>query len=381
MKPNSYNILFLSSWYPNRLSPQNGDFVQRHAKAVSLYSKVVCFHVILDRNLDDKVEFVENSEDDFNEVLIYFNRQIFSRLFYIYYYFKGFNYIKNKFGKPNIIHANVLYPIGFISYLISWFYRIPYVVTEHWTGYAKGFFNDLSYVKKMLYRFFGKKAKKILPVTTDLKCQMIQSGIIGKYESVPNVVEVDIFKPTKTKRNDIKEILHVSNLNDDHKNVSGILRAIAQLKDIRKDFVLKIVHSEENLELVRLANFLKLSDKYVKFCGKKNYNEVAEYMSNSAYLVLFSNYENLPCVIIEAFASGLPVLSTDVGGIKDHLNEQRGLLISKGDEKELADKMNYMLDHCYEFDKTLMHEYAVGNFSYQNIGKVFMDIYKEILNV
>jgi glycosyltransferase involved in cell wall biosynthesis len=381
MSPDSYNILFLSSWYPNNLSPQNGDFVQRHAKAVSLYSKVVCLHVIRDRNQAKKFKFVENSEGNFNEVLIYFNQKICSRLFYTFYYFKGYKYIKNKFDKPDIIHANVLYPIGIITYLISLVYRIPFVFTEHWTGYAKGIFNQLSYVKKKLYQFFGKKAKRILPVTNDLKCQMIKSGIKGKYKIVPNVVETEIFKIAIPKLGEVKEILHVSNLNDHHKNASGILRSIASLKELRQDFILNIIHSEENSDLVELSNSLGITDKYVKFCGRKDYDEVAKFMSNSAFLVLFSNYENLPCVIVEAFASGLPVLSSDVGGISDHLSEERGLLITKGDEKELVDKMNYMLDHCYEYDKTLMHEYAVDNFSCKNIGKKFMGIYKEILNV
>jgi glycosyltransferase involved in cell wall biosynthesis len=359
----------------------NGDFVQRHAKSVSLYSNVACLHVIRDKNLDKKYRLIENSEGNFNEILIYFNSKVFSRLFYLYYYFKGFRYIQNKFGKPDIIHANVLYPIGIVSFLISFFYKIPYVITEHWTGYAKGVFNQLSFVKKKLYRHFGRKAKKIMPVTHDLKMLMIESGIQGEYEIVPNVVETDVFKLEEQRSADIKEILHVSNLNDDHKNVSGILRAIANLKEFRQDFVLKIIHSEENLELVRLSNSLELTDKYVQFCGKKKYNEVAEYMSNSAFLVLFSNFENLPCVIIEAFASGLPVLSTNVGGISDHVNEKRGVLISKGDEDELVAKMNYMLDHYGKFDKTLMHTYAKENFSYNNIGKKYYSIYKELINV
>ena len=39
------NVLFLASWYPNELNPQNGNFIQRHAEAVSKFCNVFVIHV------------------------------------------------------------------------------------------------------------------------------------------------------------------------------------------------------------------------------------------------------------------------------------------------------------------------------------------------
>ena len=55
------HILFLCGWYPSRVLPTNGDFIQRHAEAVSMKHKVTVLHIITDENLAIKkqVEFAK----------------------------------------------------------------------------------------------------------------------------------------------------------------------------------------------------------------------------------------------------------------------------------------------------------------------------------
>jgi len=382
MQSDKYTILFLSSWYPTRLFPFRGDFVKRHAKAVGLYTKVLCLHVVKDQNLKRKYEIVENnSEDNLVEVIFYFNSQWLSKLKYIYYYIRGMQYIQKMYGKPDLIHANVLYPIGIIVFLLSSIYKIPFIFTEHWTGFLNGTYQRINFLKRRFYNFIGKKAKKVIPVTANLKKAMMMSGVHAKYAVIPNVVETKVFQHQSKPDEYKKSILHVSNIRDDHKNISGLLRSISKLCFIRQDFVLNIINSEENEALIEISDALGLTGKYVNFCGKKEYAGVAQYMAKSAFLVLFSNYENLPCVIVEAFASGLPVLSTDVGGIKEHLDKEKGILIEKGNEEQLVDKLNFMLDHYQDYDKQLLANYAYENFSFDKVGYKYLKIYQEVLNV
>jgi glycosyltransferase involved in cell wall biosynthesis len=96
---------------------------------------------------------------------------------------------------------------------------------------------------------------------------------------------------------------------------------------------------------------------------------------------LFSNYENLPCVIAEAFAAGIPVLSTNVGGISEFFNEKLGILIEVKNETELLSSLNKMLDKQGEFDNSYIHKYAKENFSYDVIGKELLQIYQETLKL
>jgi glycosyltransferase involved in cell wall biosynthesis len=103
-------------------------------------------------------------------------------------------------------------------------------------------------------------------------------------------------------------------------------------------------------------------------------------MKESAFLLLFSNFENLPCVIVEAFAAGIPVVSTNVGGIKEHVDKSKGILINKGDEFALFEAINSMLDNKNSYIKSELADYAVANFSYNVVGKKYHDIYQKVLN-
>ena len=83
---------------------------------------------------------------------------------------------------------------------------------------------------------------------------------------------------------------------------------------------------------------------------------------------------------MEAFASGVPVLSTSVGGIAEILSPERGILIPQGDEDALLQGMNQMLDHYHEYDHAAIRQYALNTFSNDIIGKQIFEAYKEVVN-
>ena len=66
-------VLFLSSWYPNRTSPTNGNFVQRHAQAVSESCEVCVIHAVSDPNLKDNAsELVIETKAGVTEIIVYY---------------------------------------------------------------------------------------------------------------------------------------------------------------------------------------------------------------------------------------------------------------------------------------------------------------------
>jgi glycosyltransferase involved in cell wall biosynthesis len=225
------------------------------------------------------------------------------------------------------------------------------------------------------------KAGTIMPVTHNLKEAMILNEFHNRYEVVPNVVDVKYFYPEQNaEKNGKKTILHVSHLADEHKNVSGILRVIKKLSEKRNDFELKIVGDGDLKPHISYSKELNLNKDIVSFHGTMSTQEIAETMRSSDMFVLFSNYENLPCVIIEAFAAGLPVISTDVGGIREHLTPDKGKLIAARDEQALLDAIDNMLDNLTSFNKEALHKYASENFSYERIGERFTEIYTSVIN-
>jgi glycosyltransferase involved in cell wall biosynthesis len=94
---------------------------------------------------------------------------------------------------------------------------------------------------------------------------------------------------------------------------------------------------------------------------------------------MFSRYENLPCVILEALCTGLPVISTNVGGIREVINEENGILIDSENENKLKDSMNYLLDNFTKFNKEKIAASANEKFNYQSVALQFDEAYKTVL--
>ena len=95
--------------------------------------------------------------------------------------------------------------------------------------------------------------------------------------------------------------------------------------------------------------------------------------------MLFSNFENLPCVIVEAFASGVPVLTTDVGGIAEIVSPERGILIKAEDEEALLKGMVQMLDTSQDYDRKAIRQYAITTFSVEKIGSQIFEQYQNVV--
>ena len=383
-------VLFISSWFPNRLQPTLGNFVEKHAESVSEYAEVAVLHVCFDPNLKQKkIEITKIFENNIFKTILYIKPPsgIFSGLRKFFAYTKAYNtglkIIENKKGKQQIVHANVFFPIGIIAMMFKRKFNIPYVITEHWTGYHDENSNNISFVNKFVSKKTAFHSSFILPVSNHLGNAMKKIGMKGNYKRVANVVDTNLFQPEYSEKatSSIKKIVHISSLDDNQKNVSGIINAIQKLSEIRTDFELHIISDGDLKNHISLADSFGLTNKTVFFYGQKTSSEIAEILKNSSFLLLFSNYENLPCVIAEAFAAGIPVLSTNVGGISEFFNEKLGILIEAKNETELLSSLNKMLDKQGEFDKNYIHNYAKENFSYDVIGKELLQIYQETLKL
>ena len=68
------HVLFLCGWYPSRVSPTNGDFIERHAEAVSQKHKVSILHIITDINLAQDIEINSEKKKGFNDAHRFFEK-------------------------------------------------------------------------------------------------------------------------------------------------------------------------------------------------------------------------------------------------------------------------------------------------------------------
>lgn len=387
------NILHLLSWFPTPDDPTLGNFCVRMIDALPEDCHSVILSVCDGKNMTKSFEVKEIAGARHTHVQIYIRPpriNALRKLKMLRMYQYGLSYIKKRFFEPDLIHLHVTYPLGQVALLWKKLFGYKYVLTEHWTIYQPQNQNVLVGKLKRKIVKIANNAELIMPVSLDLQHCMEGHGVHNRFRVIYNLVNTDMFKlrpcidsnrRTCLGRNDMhgqkKHILHISTLRDEAKNFSGILRTIERLRQQRDDFELHVIHDYEAPEFKTFVKDHNLSDCVI-FHGKKTSAEVAEAYQQADFFVLFSNFENLPCVIVEAFASGVPVLSTAVGGIAEILSPERGILIPQGDENALLQGMNQLLDHCHEYDREAIRDYAIKSFAAQNIGKQIFETYQEV---
>ena len=291
---------------------------------------------------------------------------------------------------PDLVHLHVAFPAGRAARILAESWDVPLIITEHWTAYHDS--QHIPLWRRISMRRTAAYASAFCPVTEQLggkmrTFKMVNIGGASNYVTVPNVVDTDRFKPsTETEKTDEGFcILHVSSLDESQKNITGIIHALSALRTSHPEFKFSATFMggsdpERLTKLRHYAASMNLTEPCVSFSGPKNIEEVARGMQKADALVLFSRKENFPCVIAEAWATGLPVISTDVGGVSEHLTENcgRGILIPNEDESALKSAL-LKLGSDGEIDPVSIRKYAVDHFSVDAVANAYDKVYREAL--
>ncbi len=375
------NVLHLLSWFPTPDDPTLGNFCVRMIDALPEDCHSVILSVCDGKNMTKSFEVKEIPGAHHTHVQIYIRPpkiNAIRKLKMLRMYQYGLKYIKKQFFNPDLIHLHVTYPLGQVALLWKKLFGYKYVLTEHWTIYQPQNKDVLVGKLKRKIVKIANNAELIMPVSLDLQRCMEGHGVHNRFQVIYNLVNTDIFRLGSTQTENKKHMLHISTLRDEAKNFSGILRVVERLRQQCNDFELHVIHDYDAPEFKVFVKEHHLDDCVI-FHGKKTSAEVAEAYQQADFFVLFSNFENLPCVIVEAFASGVPVLSTSVGGIAEILSPERGILIPQGDEDALLQGMIQMLDHSSEYDHQAIRDYAIKTFAAQNIGQQIFEAYKKVV--
>jgi len=371
------NILFLSSWYPSKNHTTLGNFIQFHAEAVATINKVYVLYLSTSENensfsIDNKVI------NEVDTTIIYFKKNKLKKyLDHLNAFKKGVDYLMNdKKVKFDCIHMNIIHPSGWQALYLKKKYNIPYIISENWHGFQDLSKYKIGYFRKRLIKKVIENASFVCPVSNQLKKALQSNNYNTNYEIVPNVVNTEVFKPANKKELPFT-FLHVSTLTDDIKNISGILNAYAQLS--HSNTLLRIIGDGETDWIKEKASSLNISDNAILIETEKTHDEIANTMQQSDCFVLFSNIENLPLVLIESMACGLPIITSDVGGIAEHMDASKGKLINAGDTESLTKSMEHMVKNAAEYDANTIREYAIQNFSNKSVADQFNDLYNRAI--
>jgi len=371
-------ILHVASWYPHQESPFEGDFVERHIRCISSQISGVVYFAKPVLKPASKMQITEESN-----FIVY--KKLFQRAGALSNYAKyhalskpAIESIISDHGTPSAIHCHAGYPGISLSSALAKKYNIPLVFTEHSTIYQQ---EKRSFKEKLILRYLKKyipNADIVCPVSEAHEKSMQATVKIKKSQVIHNVVTDQFFGTLLKKSKNPSKLLHISSLDDDQKNISDLLKGFNILRITKPEISLTIV-GNSNLKLVkRLIKRHKIDTENIKIIGPLEHSAIPKLMTDHDLFVLWSRFESFSLVIAESWASGLPVITNDSGGITSENNKNLGQLVSDYTPEGLADAIAKTLNRYAEFDITKIREYALERYSETSIANKYIDLYRSL---
>ena len=288
---------------------------------------------------------------------------------------RGYRAARRGGFEPDLIHAH-FFLAAFPAVLLGQRADKPVVITEQWSVFLPSDPMRLSSLVRRAARYAFEHADLVLPASRALMHGIEAEGINASFRVVPNVVDTSLFHNGHRPGTEPTRLVAVGLLYE-AKGYEFLIEAAGLLAAQGRAFHLDVIgDGPKRAAYEQLAAGLGLADR-VTFHGLLPKEEVAAFMRAADLFVLTSRYDNNPCVLIEAMASGLPVVATAVGGIPEIVDPASGRLATPNDSRSIAAEIALALDDLDSFDRPAIAQSAKERFGREHIGRMLADAYAE----
>lgn len=346
-------MLILPRWYPNRKDIQLGVFIRQQALLLKNDFDIHVVYAQADENLISKYEQVSNHSDGIHEQIVYFRpgKGLLAKLLNAHRYGKAQELaIRNIQGKIDLCHVHVPYRSAFPAVHLHNVKKVPYYITEHWSGHLTGDFQKKNKADIALYKRILSKASGISCVS-NLLAEKFKENTGYQPVVIPNFIEKHDSKDSF--QSDQIEILSVGDMNDEIKNFSGLVNVFSETLKYNSRLHLTLIGGgPDEKKILNLIDSLNIKN-HVQFLGRQNHAYVLKQMHHCHFYVCNSNKETFGMTVAEALRAGKPVISTRCGGPEEFLHENNALLTEPGNNETLKEAILKMSANfnTYQQDK------------------------------
>ncbi|MCB9194910.1 MAG: glycosyltransferase family 4 protein [Flavobacteriales bacterium] len=358
-------VCHIVSWYPNKWNEKEALWVKRHIKSLEPYVENEVYHIQVREGKfgihSYKISDHEQALIVTTKLKIWFIKELLTT--FLLFYTLLFKISKSK---VDIYNFHIAYPMLTYSRVIVKFIRKQIYVTEHWSAYHFNFgvTKDLKRIK----RIFSNDKLRFICVSSALKQDIEQfSGQHITSKIIPNAIDESIFKWSQQVRRN--RTLFILSYWKEPKNPFPIMEAVKELQLKYPDIYLEIGGFGplmENMSQWIIEN--SLTDKIV-LLGQLNSDEISKILQRSTVFLHSSDYEVASVVCMEALCCGCPVIASNVGGIKEYINPNNGILVDNNNVESWVNSIERSFKEEYNY--SLISSEALNQFSIKCVGEKY----------
>lgn len=285
-----------------------------------------------------------------------------------------YEHVVRKEGTFDVVHAHFLTPIYYAAD-IKRKHDILLVGTEHWSKV-----NTPTPSKNVLY--MAQRAyplvDRLIAVSASLK-KRLKDNLGVESVVVHNLIDTSNLLPLKLPRTtEVFRIVLVGSLIP-LKGFDFFVRSFARSKLITEKVEVHIIGGGVEYDnLSNLINSLGLAEK-VKLLGQQPRKHIFEELNKANLYVLSSKNETFSVSLIEALASGVPVIATVCGAITQCINSSNGLLVEVGNEDEMKNALEKIYNDYENYDAESIQKECLTNFSPESVSTRLSTIYNAVV--
>ena len=239
--------------------------------------------------------------------------------------------------KPDIIHTNLSIALYAIPYVV--FHRVKFIHTVHNIPEK-----DSNRLMRIIFSLLVKLKKiRFSSISFEIQRRIIQVYHVDPKDApvIVNPVHCEAYNHDIKQKDGVIRFITVGRLAK-QKNQAFLIDAFSQIHQEYPNTTLSIVGDGElKAELERKIIKAHLGHA-VNLLGTQS--DMPSVYATHDIFVLSSDYEGLPLTILEAEASGLPIISTNVGGVSDIVTDKNGILVEQGNLTQLARAMETLIN-------------------------------------
>ncbi|MEM9857932.1 MAG: glycosyltransferase [Bacteroidota bacterium] len=395
------NVFIIPSWYPSDSNPLNGIFIREQVIWMAEKYREINFGISVwgqnhepyllrgsqpftsvTKMFSTRKSFVRRLENNVWE----FHSQVFSFSSRIN---KGniTNKVKackthllqfeRNIGKANLIHSHVTYPGGYIAQSLSKEFKIPYIITEHFSPFPSKYDVNRKGLKHHV-REALMYADELIAVSNSTKNQIESCGIKRSIRVLPNFIRSRKSNPLKRASTKKFTFITVCGLHK-NKGLLEFLEAIHKATLIDQNLSFILVGDGPDKKLIEKKIYQLGIQSFINLTGQLSREETLDQYQKANAHILTSYSESFGVVYLEAMRAGLPSIAISSGGPLDIIDGRTGILIKRISANEISKSILWLKRNIKEFTKEEIMGVFESKFSVTAVAPQVHKVYQEVI--